>query len=273
VFSVLLLAASGFAEELALANAKISRSEAGAALPGWYEFKSGDKLYLSFFISGFESAGEADKVSLEYEVQAVDPGGTLLAPAKSDKIEVELAPEDKDWRPPVRYEVTLPQVPLAGRHNFRITVRDRIADRELQADIPFEVKSGLDDMAEALAIQEFRFYRSESDAEGVPDPAVFHAGQPIWARFYLTGYKFGPKNLYDVRYGIQVLDAAGKLIFEEPKAASESNESYYPKRRVSGIVAITLDKRNRPGEYVMVISATDVIGAQETRAEFPFRLQ
>ena len=47
----------------------------------------------------------------------------------------------------------------------------------------------------ALVVRNFRFLRDETEAN-VAASATYRAGDPIWARFDVTGYKIGGKNRF-----------------------------------------------------------------------------
>jgi hypothetical protein len=69
---------------------------------------------------------------------------------------------------------------------------------------------------------------------------------------------------------VALRDDKEKVLFAEPHAASEKDESFYPKMVVPGVMSLHLDPTIRPGPYFVVITAADAIGAQKTEASFPF---
>ena len=74
-------------------------------------------------------------------------------------------------------------------------------------------------------IRNFRFYRTEEEPEPIRN-AVYRAGDAIWSRFDIIGYKFGEGNLVEVSYGVAVLNADGKVLFAQDQAAVEQGGSF-----------------------------------------------
>ena len=92
----------------------------------------------------------------------------------------------------------------------------------------------------------------------------------MWARFEITGYKLAAKNRLHVEYGVSVLRPSGEVLYSEPNAASEKDESFYPKRYVLGILSLKLDPDIALGEYTIVVAARDQIGGQQYETRHPF---
>ena len=63
---------------------------------------------------------------------------------------------------------------------------------------------------------------------------MYHPGETLWARFDMTGYKYGDKNHYSVEYGLAILRESGEQVFAQPAAAADSSEGFYPQRYVPG---------------------------------------
>jgi len=99
---------------------------------------------------------------------------------------------------------------------------------------------------------------------------VYRAGDMLWARFDIVGYKLGDNNRYSVDYGLAVEDSAGKRLFAQPEAAAESHESFYPQIVVPGQLSLSLAKNVVPAAYTLVVTVHDKIGNQtwEERREF-----
>lgn len=258
---------------LALSGVTLQDYEDSAAVAASYAFHSGEIVYLSFRIGGYQikETEDTSHIQLSYEIAAHDSAGRLVSAAKQGKIDTELAPEDKKWLPKVRYSVQLPPVADGGTYSIHVTVRDEVAGSSAELDVPFTVEARSVAVSETLVVRNFRFLRSERDTDLVLEGSSFRPGDTVWARFDLTGYKFGEKNRYQIRYGIALVDAGGKVIFEKPDAASESDEPFYPKRYVTGTLNLKLDKTIIPGDYTLILTATDAVGSQtvEERHKFP----
>ena len=92
----------------------------------------------------------------------------------------------------------------------------------------------------------------------------------MWARFEITGYKLAEKNRLDVEYGVSVLRPSGEVLYSEPNAASEKDESFYPKRYVQGMLSLKLDPDIALGDYTIVLAVRDQIGGQQYETRHPF---
>ncbi|HYI94550.1 MAG TPA: hypothetical protein VEX68_13470 [Bryobacteraceae bacterium] len=258
-------------QQLAVEDAVITDFEGGIGVPLTYQFSSGQKAHLAFRIRGFSRGETEQKISLNYTIDVFDCDGVLIAPPHSGAVERRSGSVSRSWIPTVRYVVDIPAVPRAGTHMFRIRVRDNVAAIETLTGIEFEVQSAYDEPAESFELRRFRFYGSERDEKPVAEP-VFRAGDSMWGRFLLTGFRTEAGNRYDLRYGVSLRNAAGRTLFSEPNAASETRESFYPKSHVSGAIKLALERAIRPGQYALVISALDALGKQLINAEFPFRV-
>ncbi|MEO8128655.1 MAG: hypothetical protein ABI822_16255 [Bryobacteraceae bacterium] len=270
-FSVPLLAA-----DLAAVNIQLHDYEDSPAVPAGQPFRASETVYLSFHISGF-GATEDDHIHLTYDISAFDPDKRPLGPAKTGKIETQLAPEDKKkghvWLPKVRYQVKLPVTPTAGMYNIKVELTDKINGAKQTVDVPFPVEAPHFTPSDKLTIQNFRFLRSESEKERLPEGGAFRHGDAIWARFDITGYKFGPGNRYEVKYGLDLKEPEGKSLFSNPNAAEDKSESFYPRTSIPGELRLNLDKNTKSGDYTLVILVSDPIGNQTFESSHAFRVE
>jgi hypothetical protein len=99
---------------------------------------------------------------------------------------------------------------------------------------------------------------------------TYQAGDTLWVRFDITGYKFGEKNKYDVEYGLAILRSNGETMFTQPVAAKETSENFYPQHYVPGLLSLGLNKDLPKGSYIMVITMRDKIGNQTWEAREKF---
>jgi len=76
-------------------------------------------------------------------------------------------------------------------------------------------------------VRNFRFFRGEDDAQPLDKP-IYHPGDGVWARFDITGFKYGPNNRVDVSYVTSVIAPSGKALWTQPEPAVEQSESFYP---------------------------------------------
>jgi len=264
------------AEGLSAVNIQVHEYEDGPPVPSGQPFRASETVFLSFQISGFQ-ATEDDHIQLAYEIATTDPAQRQVGPVKTGKIEAELAPEDKkkgkQWMPKVRYQIQLPLTPAPGVYRIQIHLDDKINGGKQVQDVPFTVESSTVAPTETLTIHNFRFLRSENEKDRLAEGGAYRPGDTVWARFDITGYKFGPKNRYEVKYGLRLQNAAGKSLFSNPAAAGDANESFYPRTFVPGEFSLNLDKNIKPGVYTVVLSLTDPVGQQSIESTHEFRVE
>jgi hypothetical protein len=261
---------------LAAVNIQLHDYEDGPPLPAGQAFRPSETVFLSFNIEGFQ-ATEDDHIQLSYQISAADPAKRPLGPVKTGKIEAELAPEDKKkehhWMPKVRYQIQLPITPAAGEYNIHIDLDDKNSGGKASRDVPFIVKSSAVAPSDTLTIGNFRFLRSEKEKDRLPEGSSFRPGDAVWARFDITGYKFGPNNRYEVKYGLALKDSTGKVLFSNPTAAGDQNESFYPRTFIPAEFSLNLDKNIKPGDYTLVIYLSDSVGAQSFESVHSFHVE
>ena len=260
-------------KKLGIEEAYVSDSEGGARVGELHSFAEGEKVYLDFRIAGFAQAGDPPRVKIEYDVAPVDDLGRSLAPGLKGVVDEEITAQDKNWRPHLRYELEIPQVPRPTAHRFEVRLKDLVANVEASAEIPFRVASKYPAAPASLSVYDFKFFRSEYDEAALQEGQTFHPEDKIFLRFYVTGFRFGKSNSYNLEYGLQLKDAAGKILLNAHKAAAESRESYYPKDFVPCAVAILLERSVRPGNYAITLSVRDVVGNQRADSVHPFVIE
>ncbi|HUS07911.1 MAG TPA: hypothetical protein VMZ52_16530 [Bryobacteraceae bacterium] len=257
---------------LAVSNWTLQDYEDGPPVAKNHVFHAGKTVYVSFQIAGYGKT-EEDRIYLTYQIRALSPSQELVAPPTTGEIQADLAPEDKRWLPKVRYQVQIPPIPEPGAYRIELQVNDKISGTKVLHTDEFKVVGRPLTRLDSLAILNFRFLRSENASDPLPQPPAVHRGDTIWARFDIAGFKLGPKNRYDVRYGVALRNEEGKVLFSDPAAAGEKDESFYPKIYIPGVISLRLDRTLRPGKYVVVISAADAIGEQNAESEFPFTIK
>jgi hypothetical protein len=244
--------------------------EDGPAIPANYEYIGGELMYLSFLAANYRV--EKDQVNVRYQLILTDPEGVLLTPPVTGKVEVEMSDNDKNWAPKMSETIPLPPLLASGLYRLKIQVADEYAKSSAEETVEFRVRGKAVEPSENLVVREFGFYRTEDDRAPLEPPA-FHGGDPIFARFLLTGYKLGERNRFDIAYGIKVLRPNGSVLFEEPNAAAEQDAPFYPKRYLVGGMSLNLSKDVPAGEYTVVVLAQDKVGAQKLEERFKFKVE
>jgi hypothetical protein len=260
---------------LGITAVAISQFEDGPNVPNDFVFDPGETVFVRFQIEGFKAPPEDEpgKIQLSYILDAKDPAGIPIVETKSGKVEVELAPQDKEWLPKVRHLAVVPSTAPSGEYKFSAIVRDGLAGgAEVKRDIGFRVRGRKVEPSESLVVRNFRFLRNEDDLAALAAPA-YSAGSPVWARFEITGFKLGVKNAIDVEYGLAVFRENGQKLFEQPVAAGDREATFYPKRYVPGALSINLAHDIAKAPYTIELTARDKIGKQTVSTKHVFTVE
>ena len=268
----LLLAMSAFGQ-LAIVQPLLAQFDGGPAVGPAFGFASGESIFLTFDIAGFKPAGDEDlKLNLTWECQAFDAAGLALAPLQKGDVKVDLAPEDKKWRPRVRLEIPLPQGLGAGDIELRLAVTDHVAKTDAKLKVASRTRGLNLAKVDALQPLRFRFLRSEDATESLSVPA-YKQGDMLWARFEIAGYKLGEGNAFQVGYGLEVFRANGESLYKQDEAANETGKSFYPRRYLLGALSLQLTKDLAVGEYTIALRIRDLVGNQQSETKHAFRVE
>lgn len=258
---------------LAIEQIVLSQFEDGPPIPTDYYFVPGDTVFFSFHVAGYKAVGDEDpRVSLTYTIEARDAAKVAIMEPDSGLVDTTLVTEDKDWTPKVRLRVPVPPYAPSGTYSVQVIVRDRVAQRQAVGQATFRVKGHDFEPSETLVVRNFHFYRGEEDQHPLTTPA-YHGGDSLWARFEITGYKFGPKNEFDVSYGLELLRPNGGSVFRQADAAKESKVTFYPQRYVPAGMSLNLEKNIAPGEYTLVVLVSDKVGSQKVESRQVFTVE
>jgi hypothetical protein len=257
--------------KLAFERTALHQYEDGPVLDSGYEFVPGENAYFSCRITGYQLArqGEKQSAKLLWTMRVADPSGVLLEKERSGGIESEVLAQDKEWKPKFLASFSVPAFAITGTYRISIQLKDLIAGTEIDTELPFHVRGHDVESSETLVTRNFQFLRAEDDKVPMRN-AVYHPGDQLWARFDITGFKFGDNNKFAVDYELAVLNEAGEQLFAQPDAAMDSNESFYPQRYVPGVLSLNLDANLAKASYTLKITVHDKVGNQtwETRQVF-----
>lgn len=266
----------GASSTLAVVGAGIEQSEDAPFVSPGYEFLPGDYLYLTFQIAGFgiksENRDEVHKISLEYDAGPQDRNGVPLTETVKGVIATELSAEDKHWAPKRSASFLIPSFVSAGEYRVHVHVKDLVTNTEASQDFPFRVGGVTIQPASSIAIQNFQFFRNENDAQPLDVPA-YSPGDPILARFDMTGFKLESKNQYHLSYGLIVLRPDGKPFVDKPNAAEVTSSSFYPAQYVPGVVDLKTSEQMPRGEYLIVLTVRDRIGNTSAQMKRAFSIE
>lgn len=261
----------GAVAPLGIIHVAIHQIEDDPAVANDVKFVPGETVYLSFDVQNFAVTKE-NSVSLSWTVTAADPKGIPIIEPAEGKKQANLAPEDKDWMPHCRQSIAVPSPAPGGAYTIHIKVTDENSKQTAEGDAKFQVAGLPFQPAGALEIRSFGFYRSEEEPQPLMTP-VFSAGNTMYSRFQIVGYKYGPKNAVEVTYGISIVDPSGKVVYTQDPAVEEKSASFYPRPYIDSNMNLSLQPGTKAGEYTMVITARDKIGNQTAEIRKPFKVQ
>ena len=267
----LIPAVLGAAPALQIVKPIISQMEGGAPDPPGFTHVPGETLYFSCRVAGFQQTLE-EKIHLSFSVQAFDPQGVALTELYENEIVEEVSPKDKEWQPKIETELQIPPLVPTGAYKIIVKLEDQIAKASQELTVPFQVRGHDVETSESLTVRNLHFFRNEDDTQPLAT-ALYKPGNGVWARFDITGYKFGEGNKINVSYVTSVIAPSGKVLWTQPEPATEQSESFYPKRYVAAAFGITLQPNIRPGEYIIAVQVKDAVGNQTYEAKGAFTIQ
>jgi hypothetical protein len=268
-----LTAAATPPKPLAIQNIALSQYEDGPSVPVSYDYVPGETIFFSFQVAGYKTQGDDEpQVRLDWRIDAKDPSGAPIVEPQTGKVATSLTQEDKEWMPKVRQTILVPPFAPSGTYRIDILVKDEIAQAEVRKRVEFKVRGRQVEPSPTLVIRNLRFYRTEADKQPL-EVAAYRPGDTVWIRFDMTGYKFGEKNHYDVGYGIQVLKPNGETTLNQPDAAVETDESFYPRAYVPAAFSLNLPNDVMTGQYTVVITVRDQVGNQKYEARQTFAVE
>lgn len=259
------------APALGIVKPALAQSDGGDALPAGFKHTAGETMFFTCNLSGFTKSPE-EQINLTYSVQAFDPKGVAVAEIYKGEAKEEVGPQDKNWLPKIETQIVLPDLLRPGSYKIVVKADDLLAKTSADLSVSFEVV-GIDVAPSAtLVAKNFRWYHNEDEPRAMSQP-IYHAGDNMWMKFDMTGFKYGENNKVDVSYVASLVLENGKTIWTQPDPASEQSESFYPKPYVTGEFGISLQKDFKPGTYTMAVAVKDAIGKQTYPGKFQFIVQ
>lgn len=259
------------AQPLKATRAVISQSDDGPPLEGGLSFQPGDLAFFSFLVENYK-VGPTGKVELTGHIQAFDPNGVPIVPRDEEVIGTALSDEDKEWKPKLRLQIQLPSIAPPGKYRIKYDVTDQQTHQTAAGELVFPVAGEGVQPATALTIRNEGFYRTQDDATPLKTVA-YRAGDMLWVRFDVTGYKYGEQNAIDVTYDVAVNAPDGKQLFAQEDAAVEKSQAFYPQPWVPGGFNLSLQSTMRAGTYTLILTAHDGIGSQTAVIKADFRVE
>jgi len=272
----LILAAASAAEEpktrLAITDTNLHQYEDGPSLQSNHYFVTGELVFVSALFGGYHKTDtDPQRIRLSYEIDAFDPEGVKVVATHSGKIDTQLAPQDKNWQPKVRHSFAIPPLADPGTYKLKISLKDELNSATASREITFSVRGHKVEPSATLIVRNFRFLRAEQDTNPVTS-AAYRPGDPIWARFDITGYKLGDANRYSVAYGLEVF-RGGESMYQEPLAAEKTEESFYRNRYMPGVININPTPDIAKGDYTILLRIEDRLGGQKYESRHVFHIE
>jgi hypothetical protein len=258
-------------QTLKIVRPAISQSEDGPPIERGLTFEPGDAAFFSFQVENYKVSAEG-KIRLTGHIEALDPSGKAIQPRDEETIGTTLSQEDKDWKPKLRLQVQIPSIAPPGNYKIKFDVADEQTHQTAMGELNFPVGGKGVEPSANLVFRNAGFYRTQEE-ESPLKVVAYKAGDMLWVRFDLTGYKYGDQNAIDVTYDVAVLAPDGKPLFSQENAAVEKSQAFYPQPWVPGAFNLSLQSTMRPGTYTLVISAHDGIGKQMATERSEFRVE
>jgi hypothetical protein len=252
-------------------DAGIHQTEDGPLVEKGATFVPGEVIFFSCRLDGYQ-VSPARKVAIQYEFSAVDPAGVPVVEPISAKIDTELALEDKEWKPKIRQTVLVPPLAESGIYKMQFSAKDELGGAVASAEASFEVHGHVVEPSATLVVRNFRFYRREDDADPLK-LAAYRPGDPVWARFDITGYKMGSGNQREVAYTVTVAGPGDRVLLAPREPSVDKGASFYPMKYLPCVINLTLQPNIRPGEYIITITAQDHIENQTYDSKQTFRVE
>jgi len=261
------------ADSLAIVDTRFLQYENGPSQLAGHEFRGGDQIWFDARVQGFART-EADdpEFAIAWHWRAIDAQGRELVRGGQGHLRAELAREDKDYRPRIRFDFQLPLLLPRGQYAIELTVTDEIAKAEKKHREAIPVGGRPLDAASELTAGGFRFFRAETDRRPL-DAAVYRGGDAVWLRFDIAGFRHGPRNKVDVAYGMLVLGPSGQPFLREENAAHFETATFYPQFHLPASVQLMLPAKASPGEYVVLLTLKDAVSGQTAAVRTGFTVE
>jgi hypothetical protein len=136
--------------------------------------------------------------------------------------------------------------------------------------VTFHVRGHAVEPSDTLVIRNFGFYRGENDATAVASP-IFHNGNTLFARWDITGYKYGEGNKVDISWTVSIL--SGDKVLKTFDTAVEQSDSFYPKPWVPGTLEAVSLQKVVVGAYTLLIRVKDVVGNHTVESRHNFTVE
>lgn len=260
--------------ELRVIYSSFARYEGGAPMPQPITFLPGDQVVFRAKVSGFRAAEvgfQEFRVNLTYEVSATDSRGLVIGKTRKGEVKEPIHKEDKEWLPTLQYTFLIPEMAEFGAVRIHLRVHDEVSQQNAVFEESVQVNGKRLPALESVSVINFGFYRSEGDSSPLP-AGVYRPGNTLWAKFDLAGFQIEEQNHFYAECDVQVRDAAGKLLFEQPQAISKDAKPEYPQRYLPGTFSLEIRPGTPKGQYAITVIAHDRLSGRSSEIVFPFSI-
>jgi hypothetical protein len=193
-----------------------------------------------------------------------------LTEVENNAILEQVLPQDKDWEPKIESTVEIPPLVPAGEYKILVKVKDYYSDESAELPVTFRVRGTRVEASDRLVVRNFGFYRAQEGGQALASP-IYHNGATLYARWVITGYKYGENNKVDINWTVSILGGE-KVLKAFDTAADQSEGTFYPKPWVEGEFDVPLQKV-LPGAYTLLIKVKDVTGKQDIESRHSFSVE
>lgn len=232
-------------------------------------FAPGDMVDTAFNLKDYE-VSDIYRMRVRWRVQTSGPTGLPFAPGSEGIFDTELAPEDDEWMPLVRFAAELPDHAPSGVYQIEVVAVDELSGVVVQQVLSVRVAGSTVEHSDVLTVQNFTFSLTEGGSE--LRELVYRPGATIFSSFDITGYKLGGGNSYQILSYLELLDGDGVRVYAF-NLETEEGSSFYPRLAVPAQFRFDLDPTIEPGVYTLALTVTDVIGAQAYSTQRSFEVR
>jgi hypothetical protein len=256
-------------EGLRFARFDLLDRRGGYAIPEDSVFYPGETIFVGLQVAGY-AVDDDYRIRLRWQAEARGPDGVRFAPAEGGEFAVELSPKDEGWQPSVEYQAAIPNHAVSGFYTVTFKVTDELAKTAVERAIAVRVEGAEVSVADELSIRNFAFALTKG---GTPlERAVYGRGDSIHASFYITGYRLGEDNRYDVECRLRVIDGQGKTVLAlDPPG--ETGSPFYPRLWLPAEFRLDLENTIPSGDYTVLLEVRDDVGGNTLQTEERFQVR
>lgn len=220
----------------------------------------GDLLFVSFDIDGI-TVDEGGKVKYSLALDLTDSGGKTVFKQAPQNLEAVISLGGN--RAPAYAHLSVGLDTPPGDYQLKITVKDLASGKQQSLTRNFKVLPR-DFALVRLAVS--------TDLEGRYPAAVFACGQGVLVHCSAVGFdRDRTSKLPNVVFQMRVLDDSGKPTLARPAIGTLKKEELDPKQ--SGLEMGFPLSLNRPGKFMVELTATDQFSGKKAKASFPITVQ